>query len=271
VTTEPQLAVDIYVERANDKAGLLISANTVLPTIWQGACSTTRNDQTGIILHLLYGNSARASQNSSIGRWRVSGFSNLKESKPRINLQVSVSAVGEVKVYADCGLNQPLSVIPQTPISQVPVAGVSWTDVSLQDLLQNAQQVLNNFATAQCGPNAQGRRGKAHWSVGIENMHMSGANGWIGDVTCVVLDLLFRPEIVICVAPTDSGQYQVQIMIEKSDPRIGSLGMVSAVSETVDATPSSLRRLLDSFLQRGILTRKRRRLYYSGDDPLPSL
>lgn len=115
-----RLATTIYIETLDDTATPIIPANTALPFVWQNKFSTAHDNQTAIEIHLLYGISAKASQNTSIGQWEISGIPPLESGMPDITIQVQVDVNGEVKILGDLP-DKSLDVIPQMDIRKVPV------------------------------------------------------------------------------------------------------------------------------------------------------
>lgn len=98
---ETYLVKTIYIETFADTATPLIHAKGTLPTTLEWSFSTAHDNQTDIDIHLLYGTSTRASQDISIGRWRISGIPPAERGKPNISVQFRVDTNGEVSVTAN--------------------------------------------------------------------------------------------------------------------------------------------------------------------------
>lgn len=273
----PRTAAAVYLQTYGDNASLIIPANTILPTVRQVVFSRA-NYPTTVYIQLLYGMSNKVSQCTSIGSWAISGAPLLERDGRNMAVQVHIGIAGDVKIYSRVGQDSPLTVTPRTQVKKVPVEGSNWTDVSLQGMLENAKQSLAEFARQHCGPSRQkvsgigrkfpgldsGRREKKYWEISIEEMYLFSSTGWEGNVESVVLDLLQIPESIICVTPINPKEYLVRIMIERVAPDVGRIGLKPVISETVPADPFVLRRLLSSFLEQGILVKKKNQLRYGG-------
>jgi hypothetical protein len=115
-----QTAASIYIETYNDTATLLVPVNTTLPTVWKGNFSTASDKQASIDIYLLYGTSAKASQNTFLGAWTISGIPLLARGEPQITVQVQIDITGNVSVHANLEHNA-LAVTAKTQITRVPV------------------------------------------------------------------------------------------------------------------------------------------------------
>jgi hypothetical protein len=136
---QPQLAAILYLETSANTATPLLSANTALPTIWNGPFSTVRDEQTFIDVHLLYGTSTQASCNTSIGRWRIHGIPPSTKGQPNISICVHVDTSGQVGVTATLK-DRPLPVSHlSATIGRVPVGAAEMPTDALYAIRQRLE------------------------------------------------------------------------------------------------------------------------------------
>ena len=121
MTEETYLAANIYIETMEDTAVPIIAMNSLLEQMRFGSFSTAVDNQTFIDVHLLYGTSTKVSQNTSIGRWRITGIPPLPARTPNITVTVYAYVTGEVNIAAFLNKSQRLEAIPQTVPNRVPV------------------------------------------------------------------------------------------------------------------------------------------------------
>jgi hypothetical protein len=95
-----QLATTIYIEALGDRAVPLLPAGSALPAVRRHHFSTARDDQTHIEIHLLFGASAKASENVSLVRWELSGITPIGAGQSEIWVQIGVDVDGWVDVVA---------------------------------------------------------------------------------------------------------------------------------------------------------------------------
>ncbi len=115
VYTYSRLAANIYLETPGDAVQLAIPKDKLLRTWWEPVLTTVRDNQTEIEVHLLYGHSPRASQNTSIGRWVISGIPPLTAGI-KIGVWVVVDESGRIGLGADLGgTSLPIGMRGRTP------------------------------------------------------------------------------------------------------------------------------------------------------------
>jgi hypothetical protein len=134
-----QLATAVYIEALGDRAVPLLPAGSALPAVRRHHFSTARGDQTHVEIHLLFGASAKASENVSLARWDISGITPITAGQSESWVQIGVDVDGWVDVVAkDRG--EPLQVSLQT--KAVVMAPVDATG-ALTDALAAIRQRIN--------------------------------------------------------------------------------------------------------------------------------
>jgi molecular chaperone DnaK (HSP70) len=119
-----QLAQTIYIETANGQAAPLFVAGYSLPAQRHQPFSTAHDHQSQIDIHLLYGESRIAAQNTTLGRWQISEISPSKQEGQVIDLEILVDEVGTLELRATLEGN-PLTVDlltifdPRAPVQSV--------------------------------------------------------------------------------------------------------------------------------------------------------
>lgn len=106
---KPKLGSTIYIEVAGDQAAPVFLAQSPLPLDWGHAFSNARINQNALDIHLLFGSSYRASENHTLGRWRVSDIAVVDRERSDIKVNVRVNTQGVVEVTAALD-DQPLNV-----------------------------------------------------------------------------------------------------------------------------------------------------------------
>ena len=160
--------------------------------------------------------------------------------------------------------------------------GITGADAVSQKLLAKAVQVLREFAHSHCGPDREDvtrtkevlwglisrqiTKEEVYWAVSIEKLQEFRSDGAPGMIPGAVLDLRQDPETVIRVTLNNSEEYTVMIMVEKEIDGVSHRyeALVSTVWEVVPADSSSLKELLNGFLQQGILVKEGNQLRYGG-------
>lgn len=107
--TSPKLGSTIYIEVAGDQAAPVFLAESPLPLDWGHSFSNARITHNALDIHLLSGSSYRASENHTLGRWRVSEIAAGGEEKFDVQVKVRVNTDGMLEVSAALG-DQPLNV-----------------------------------------------------------------------------------------------------------------------------------------------------------------
>ncbi len=97
---KPKLGSTIYIEVAGDQAAPVFLAQSRLPLDWGHAFSSARINQNALDIHLLFGSSYRASENHTLGRWRVSDIAVVDRERFDIQVNVRVNTKGVVEVTA---------------------------------------------------------------------------------------------------------------------------------------------------------------------------
>lgn len=134
-------------------------------------------------------------------------------------------------------------------------------------LLENAAQVLKEFAYSHCGPDHERLFGlrsrwvpkvKKRWEVNLEAGYVINVNaGYQGNIPIAAVLKLLQTAIIIDVELHPAGspkEYKVKIELETDRP--GGQDPVLVISELAPANPRQLRKLLDSFVRRGILVKE---------------
>lgn len=107
--TTPKLGSTIYIEVAGDQAAPVFLAESPLPLDWEHSFSNARINHNALEVHLLSGSSYRASENQTLGRWRVSEISAVDREKFDVRVNVRVNTDGMVEITAALD-DQPLNV-----------------------------------------------------------------------------------------------------------------------------------------------------------------
>lgn len=107
--TTPKLGSTIYIEVAGDQAAPVFLAESPLPLDWGHSFSNARINHNALDIHLLSGSSYRASENHTLGRWRISEIVAVDREKFTIQVNVRVNTDGIVEVTAELD-DQPLNV-----------------------------------------------------------------------------------------------------------------------------------------------------------------
>ena len=118
--TNIRLAEPICMEVFGARVVRLIEGGNAVPVVWSNSLSITDEDQTTIDIHLLYGSSDSASNNHSIGRWRIVKIPLFEKGKPDIDVEININEDGRVVVAASIS-GWPLKVMPVGVIKSVPV------------------------------------------------------------------------------------------------------------------------------------------------------
>ncbi len=88
------------VEIENDGFAPIIPRNTVIPTSNSRIFTTVADNQTSVKIHVLQGESDKASKNVSIGYFELKGIRLAKAGEPRIEVTFTIDANGILKVSA---------------------------------------------------------------------------------------------------------------------------------------------------------------------------
>jgi molecular chaperone DnaK len=98
------------IEVVNDCMSVLIARNSTLPTMKSDIYTTVSPMQTTVEINVLQGESQRASENTSLGKFRLGGL-RLGMNKPQIEVTFQIDANGIVHVTAkDLGTNKAANI-----------------------------------------------------------------------------------------------------------------------------------------------------------------
>jgi len=92
--------LDLSIETLGGVATSLIEANTTIPTKESEVFSTAADNQTSVEIHVLQGNREMASDNQSIGKFRLEGIPPAPRGTPQIEVTFDIDADGVLNVNA---------------------------------------------------------------------------------------------------------------------------------------------------------------------------
>ncbi len=92
--------ISLGVETANDRFSVIIEKNATIPTTRSKIFTTTKNNQAIVPIHILQGESPKASENISLGYYYLTGIPPAKKGTPRIEVRFSINADGILEVLA---------------------------------------------------------------------------------------------------------------------------------------------------------------------------
>lgn len=98
--TLPHLAATVYVGGARGTAVPLFGVGTPLPAVRRHTLPGPQSRQASLDLHVLYGGSAAAPQNRSLGHWRISGARPADRAGSHLRIQFLVDAAGNLELAA---------------------------------------------------------------------------------------------------------------------------------------------------------------------------
>ncbi|GAB6089836.1 Hsp70 family protein [Spirochaeta dissipatitropha] len=93
-------AFDLGVEIDKGRFAAIVKRNSTLPVNARQMFTTISDHQTAVEIHVLQGNHQKAAENSSLGRFLLSGIRQDKQGQPRIQIDFSVDVDGFVSVKA---------------------------------------------------------------------------------------------------------------------------------------------------------------------------
>lgn len=150
MNASPKLASTVHIEVAGDQAAPILLTGSLLPADWSHTFSTVRDNQNTIDVHLLIGSSYTASENNSIGLWRISGIPPAERGALDIQVDVHVNSQGKVELTAVHD-NQPLSVFRMPGGSGQAAVVISETGHQPVDAIDQVIQT-GNQEDAGAGP-----------------------------------------------------------------------------------------------------------------------
>ena len=116
-----QLRDDIGIETFGDNFFPIIRNGSALPVKWQNCFSTAHDNQTAIDLHFLFGSSDKASENHSLGKWRIEQIPQSGKAQTNITVTLEIDGKGTVNLSAELG-GSPLIIRAMGEIAQAPIA-----------------------------------------------------------------------------------------------------------------------------------------------------
>jgi molecular chaperone DnaK len=106
------------VEIEDDVSVEVIPRNAALPAKGKRTFTTVSDSQTSVEINVLQGESEQASENSSLGRFLLSGIQEGKKGKPRIEVTFSVDVDGIAHISAEDTQTKARHAIVVTPLDQ---------------------------------------------------------------------------------------------------------------------------------------------------------
>lgn len=91
---------DLSIEVKGDRGSVLVEKNSTIPIKVERTFTTTEDGQSFVNVHLLQGESDKASENRSLGKFTLSGIPESEAGVPRIRVEIFVNADGVVEVSA---------------------------------------------------------------------------------------------------------------------------------------------------------------------------
>lgn len=117
----PSLDKNIYLKVGDDQALPLLQAGKLLPARWQGPFTRALSNLGAFDVQLLFGSSLVASENITIGRWRISGIPEDESVTGELLVKVTVGKAGNVQVDATFNEDMLKVVILPGVLRNVPV------------------------------------------------------------------------------------------------------------------------------------------------------
>ena len=102
----PHLAESVHVEGPQGTTVPVFGAGTPLPAVRRHSLPGPRSDQVSLDLHVVHGSASAASDNQSLGRWRISGAQASERPSSLLRIQFIVDAAGNLDVAALQGKRQ---------------------------------------------------------------------------------------------------------------------------------------------------------------------
>lgn len=109
-----KLSKSISIETIGDVSSILIHKGSKLPTSYTEVFSTGEDNQKAVLIHLLRGNSTLVSENSSIGKFQITGIRPAPKGEPQIEVKIAIDMNEEIKVTAkdlDTGKEQTITIL----------------------------------------------------------------------------------------------------------------------------------------------------------------
>ncbi len=106
------------VEIENDSSVEVIARNTPLPAEGKRTFTTVSDAQTSVEINVLQGESDRASENASLGRFLLSGVQQGKKGQPRIEVTFRLDVDGIAHIFAEDTQTRARHAIIVTPLDQ---------------------------------------------------------------------------------------------------------------------------------------------------------
>jgi len=112
--------ISLGIETENDKFVKIIEKNTTIPTKKTMPFTTVEDNQRRVKIHVLQGESSRASENVSLARFDLVGIEQAPAGVPQIDVTFEIDADGLVKVSAKdvaTGRQQSIEIRPSAGLS----------------------------------------------------------------------------------------------------------------------------------------------------------
>jgi molecular chaperone DnaK len=159
-------SLSLSIETVGGVATRIVERNTTLPAHYSQVFTTAAPFQTSVEIHVLQGERPMASDNKTIGKFRLKGIKRAMAGVPQIEVTFDIDANGILTVSAkdlDTGKEQSITITDNDRMSDSEIEAAirdaeqhAVTDAAKRegwDVKNNAQRLLNeaNTALAKCG------------------------------------------------------------------------------------------------------------------------
>ena len=129
----------------------IIERNTTIPIKKSQVFTTASNFQTSVEVHVLQGERQMASQNKTLGKFRLGGIRRAMRGMPQIEVTFSIDTNGIVNVSAkdlDTGKSQEITITASSNLSREEIERAVWEaqQYAAQDARQKEEAEANNRA-----------------------------------------------------------------------------------------------------------------------------
>ncbi len=116
-----RLRDNIGIETFGDNFFPIIRGGSALPVKWQNSFSAVHDNQTAIDLHFLFGPADKASENHSLGTWRIEQIPKAEKAQTYITVTLAIDEMGNANLSAEID-GVPINVRTIGEIAQAPIA-----------------------------------------------------------------------------------------------------------------------------------------------------